>query len=458
MKKILFTLTALFFVVAGEPVIASTSYNIGGTTYFTNDDGTSGSAYNIGGTTYWSDNRGNSGSASNIGGTTYFNDNKGTNGSAYNIGGTTYYNDNKGTNGSLYNIGDTTYWNDNKGNTGSAYNIGGTTYYNDNKDANGSLYNIGGKSYSNPWQVPSYARLPINMGWSPTPEPIRLQVQPKTNGVDMDAINRLKNFTITPQPVYYPSYPTLKLTPPSIPLSERVRLPSTQPKVCPDPTNSHIAADDRCYCNKPNYVWNQTQTACVPPENSCPATSLYYYVTKSCVSFDQACKILYGQGSYSTGGLKTTTVPNCDCGIGYAWNDKQTSCFTQADATVHNAIMASRPSKIYIYDYSTGVKGKLLKTVQFNSNKVASITVPSNNLYITWDGAKKNDAIKSEVSLEKRGLDEQYTDAGAGFMVRTGLQKNQIYSLYYQHYYYEGEKRLGGGAYDILTLKPTVTK
>jgi hypothetical protein len=120
--------------------------------------------------------------------------------------------------------------------------------------------------------------------------------------------------------------------------------------------------------------------------------------------------------------------------------------------------MANRPNKIYIYDYSAGVKGKLLKTVQFDSTKVASITVPSNNLYITWDGAKKNAAIKSEVSLEKRGLDERYTDAEAGFIVRTGLQKNQSYNFYYQHYYYEGTKRLGGGAYNILVLKPTTWK
>jgi hypothetical protein len=49
MKKILFAIATLFFVAAGGPANAGTSYNIGGTTYFTNDDGTSGSAYSLGG-------------------------------------------------------------------------------------------------------------------------------------------------------------------------------------------------------------------------------------------------------------------------------------------------------------------------------------------------------------------------------------------------------------------------
>ncbi|MCD4704497.1 hypothetical protein K8R66_00280, partial [bacterium] len=58
---------------------------------------------------------------------------------AYNIGGTTYYNDNNGNSGSGYNIGGTTYYNDNNGNSGSAYNIGGTTYYNGNIFDNGTV-------------------------------------------------------------------------------------------------------------------------------------------------------------------------------------------------------------------------------------------------------------------------------------------------------------------------------
>lgn len=130
MKKLSYLGVIASFFLAVTVVHAGSSYTIGGTTYFSNDDGTTGSMYDIGGTTYFRDSSGNTGSLYNINSTTYYSDSRGTNGSAYDIGGTTYFSDNKGTNGSIYTIGGTTYWKDNKGNSGSGYNIGGVNYLN----------------------------------------------------------------------------------------------------------------------------------------------------------------------------------------------------------------------------------------------------------------------------------------------------------------------------------------
>ncbi len=63
---------------------------------------------------------------------------------------------------------------------------------------------------------------------------------------------------------------------------------------CPDASNSHLAADGKCWCDKTGYTWNQAQTSCVPVESYCPENTLYSSVTKSCDSFDQACKMFYG--------------------------------------------------------------------------------------------------------------------------------------------------------------------
>lgn len=50
-------------------------------------------------------------------------------GTSYEIGGTTFYNFNDGTTGSSYDIGDTTFYNID-GRSGTSSNIGGTTFFN----------------------------------------------------------------------------------------------------------------------------------------------------------------------------------------------------------------------------------------------------------------------------------------------------------------------------------------
>src|SRR3989344_3719460 len=52
MKKILFALTVVLFFATSVSANAGSSYTLGGTTYFTNDDGSTGNMYNLGGTTY----------------------------------------------------------------------------------------------------------------------------------------------------------------------------------------------------------------------------------------------------------------------------------------------------------------------------------------------------------------------------------------------------------------------
>ncbi|PJA22723.1 hypothetical protein COX58_01385 [archaeon CG_4_10_14_0_2_um_filter_Archaea_38_6] len=51
----------------------------------------------------------------------------------------------------------------------------------------------------------------------------------------------------------------------------------------------------------------------------------------------------------------------------------------------------SKIKNFYIYDYSNGNKGGLLKKIQINTSKNQKVEVPSNNLLIEWDGINKND-------------------------------------------------------------------
>lgn len=95
--------------------------------------------------------------------------------------------------------------------------------------------------------------------------PIYVEVLPKSNGVDMEAINRLKNHTMPPQPSYYPLYPFPSASSPPItpqPYYGRLYAPSTPLSYCPDTVNSSIASDGKCYC-KTGYVWSDAKQGCV---------------------------------------------------------------------------------------------------------------------------------------------------------------------------------------------------
>lgn len=65
------------------------------------------------------------------------------------------------------------------------------------------------------------------------------------------------------------------------------------------------------------------------------------------------------------------------------------------------AVVTNRPEKIFIYDYSRGKKGNLLKTIKFDPSKVQSVSVPSNNLYIEWSGVDdRNFIVKEEIRFD----------------------------------------------------------
>ena len=69
--------------------------------------------------------------------------------------------------------------------------------------------------------------------------------------------------------------------------------------------------------------------------------------------------------------------------------------------TLQYAVVTNRPENIYIYDYSQGKKGNLLKTVKFDASKVQGVSVPSNNLYIEWSGVDdRNFIVKEEVRFD----------------------------------------------------------
>lgn len=241
-------------------------------------------------------------------------------------------------------IGGITYFSD--GTTAST--VGGITYFSDGTTAN----TVGGTTYiTPPYQAPQ-----INFGWSPSLGSVRVQEQPKTNGVDMDAINRLKNLTITPtQPVYYPSYPFPSISPPTIPLSERVRQPLVQIKTCPDPTNSHLATDDRCYCNNIGHVWNKSNTACVAPSLVCASDQ--YVDGTQCVTYNTGCQKSYGSFSVWTKTFQNDGKFICGCSFGYRWNSSATNCIeTDQGQIVSQEAALTKVNK----SVSSKLKGRIL--------------------------------------------------------------------------------------------------
>ena len=155
----LISLPALFslFVLPCKAYSFS-SYDIGGTTYFTG--GVSGSAYDNGGTTYYNLN-GKTYSSYDIGDTTYYSGN-GLTGTSYEIGGTTY-NNIGGIRFHSYDIGGTTYYSGDI--TGSAYTIGGTTYNRINPNTSSSTFSLSNLSPTYYSTRRSYYYSPYNSGY-----------------------------------------------------------------------------------------------------------------------------------------------------------------------------------------------------------------------------------------------------------------------------------------------------
>ncbi|OGL65575.1 hypothetical protein A3B21_03360 [Candidatus Uhrbacteria bacterium RIFCSPLOWO2_01_FULL_47_24] len=56
-------------------------------------------------------------------------------------------------------------------------------------------------------------------------------------------------------------------------------------------------------------------------------------------------------------------------------------------------INENRPTKIYIYSYDNGMKGDLLKIIYLDISKVQPVSIPTNSVYIEWDGINDKDFI-----------------------------------------------------------------
>lgn len=68
---------------------------------------------------------------------------------------------------------------------------------------------------------------------------------------------------------------------------------------------------------------------------------------------------------------------------------------------MHYKLVTNRPVYFKLYDYSSGNKGDLLKTVKLDSSRSQTINVPSNNVLIKWDGADDKNFITGQaVRLE----------------------------------------------------------
>jgi hypothetical protein len=162
-------------------------------------------------------------------------------------------------------------------------------------------------------------------------------------------------------------------------------------------------------------------------------------------------------------------------------------------------LVTNRPTYFYIYDYSNGIKGKLLKEIKFDSSKVQNITVASNNILIEWNGvqnkdfittqeaffdigrawdrcggpawknwktwqANPNDTNSNEANIKQKNWDEciksSYIKASNNIFTKINLDINKSYNFEYNYYFtYENHINELGGFFNpfILTATKKIT-
>lgn len=161
-------------------------------------------------------------------------------------------------------------------------------------------------------------------------------------------------------------------------------------------------------------------------------------------------------------------------------------------------LVTNRPTYFYVYDYSNGTKGKLLKEIKFDSSKVQNIAVQSNNVLIEWNGAQNKNFISqqavrldintsttqctgissaspwwqcvenkkpncnglSTTSLWSQCLENQFTTVSTNSIIKTGMQVNKPYHFEYNYYFtYDKHVNELGGIFNpfILTATKKIT-
>lgn len=154
------------------------------------------------------------------------------------------------------------------------------------------------------------------------------------------------------------------------------------------------------------------------------------------------------------------------------------------DNPMQYLLVTNRPTYFYVYDYSNGIKGNLLKEIKFDSSKVQEISVPSNNILIEWNGAQNKDfitkqeiyfdigswpiecggdvyyKIKDKISMSYEEWDacvkRHYNEVKQNQIIGTNLQVNKYYGLQYNYYFtYENHLNEFGGSFNPFVLMPT---
>jgi len=213
----------------------------------------------------------------------------------------------------------------------------------------------------------------------------------------------------------------------------------------------NIFGDYICSCIN-DYQWNTDNTTCVKKIEEISKTP------------DEICKQDFGQYSYYINQKNEKGNYICSCINDYQWNTDNTTCVKKIkktyNSTLGNLLIANRPTYYYIYDYSDGIKGNLLKEIKFISSKTQDILVLSNNVLIEWNNVENKDFITRQSvyfnlgqpwarcggDIQTACVDEQYNDVKENQIIMTNLQLNKKYSLQYRYYYTYGNHldQLGG--------------
>ncbi len=225
-----------------------------------------------------------------------------------------------------------------------------------------------------------------------------------------------------------------------------------------------------CDC-KSGSQWNEGKTACTLPlpTKLCPVnahrtpnapgcTCDQGYIAKDggCVIDNNAiCQRDFGAFAEWVGTVTDGRI-DCGCQKGYEFGTNNQCVLHAGNPTA--ALLAARPKKIHIYDFSSGKRGKLLRTITFNSLRVQAVSVPSTNILIVWEGGTSHANIVEQGSLQLQGSPEIFGPGVNKSTSARALKKGKTYSFKLSQEYVVNSKAIGGASFDLLRVTPTVQK
>ena len=121
--------------------------------------------------------------------------------------------------------------------------------------------------------------------------------------------------------------------------------------------------------------------------------------------------------------------------------------------------LESRPTKFYIFDYSNGYKGELLKTIYLNSIEIQRFDLPTNNVLIEWDTTKNKGFITNEeVKLREDANRSKVLNldlSGDNYIAIKNLSVNSKYNFSFTGYWDNNGKKERAYFFNIFEFIPT---